>query len=178
MKRFVMFAGLLLILSLTINNAQAQLRLPSIIGDSMVLQQQTNAQLWGWASAGENITLQGSWDENQKAVAVADKQGKWMASIKTPVAGGPYEITITGKAVKTLKGILIGEVWICSGQSNMEMPVQGWPGSPIDQSEDAIKNARNSSIRLFTVTKNIAYSPQEDCTGSWSSATSASVGRI
>jgi sialate O-acetylesterase len=107
----------------------AQLKLASLVGDNMVLQQQTDARLWGWAKAGDKITATTSW--NGKTVqTTANKEGLWILSVSTPQASfTPYEITITvGKTPVTLTNILLGEVWLAGGQSNMEMPLKGFGG--------------------------------------------------
>jgi sialate O-acetylesterase len=143
------------------------LELPSIFGDNMMMQQKTEAAIWGKAVAGETIEVTSTWGEKASAKAKAD--GKWLTKIKTPVAGGPYEIKIKGKDSEiTLKNILIGEVWVCSGQSNMEMPLMGWPPKDtIEHSEREIKNAKYPKIRMFTVTKAVSVKPREDCKGFW-----------
>ena len=154
----------------------AQLKLPDIISDSMVLQQSTNAPIWGWASAGEKIEVSGSWAKNSPVHTVADKDGKWMVKIATPKAGGPYDLTIKANQVITLHGILTGEVWLCSGQSNMEMPVEGWgETTPINNSAQEIAAANYPSIRFFIAEKKVAFSPQQNVKGKWASCSLASV---
>lgn len=155
--------------------ASAQIRLPAIIADSMVLQQRSDDPIWGWASPGEEIAVKGSWMKTAPVSTNADSQGKWMVKIKTPGAGGPYTLTIKGRQTIVLHGVMVGEVWICSGQSNMEMPVEGWSGAHVHNSAEEINNARYPAIRLFTVKKDIALQPQEDCTGSWSACTPSTV---
>ncbi|MCH5596466.1 sialate O-acetylesterase [Niabella ginsengisoli] len=98
-----------------------------------------------------------------------------MIKLPTPKAGGPYNIDIRANETKRINGVLIGEVWICSGQSNMEMPVEGWANDPIKNSSDEIANANYPSIRLFTVQKDVAFNPREDVNGSWSVCAPASV---
>ena len=100
--------------------ARADVKLPKIFGDSMVLQQKTEAAVWGWADPGEEVTV--SLGE-AKASGKADADGKWMVKLATPAAGGPHELKVKGKNEMTLKDVLVGEVWICSGQSNMEWTV-------------------------------------------------------
>ena len=172
MKKLFVFT---LIAFACISDTSAQLKLPAFFSDSMVLQQNTNAPVWGWAKAGEKVTVSGSWP-GKTVQAVADNSGKWMVKLPTPKAGGPYDVTIKSTETKTLHGVLIGEVWICSGQSNMEMPVQGWSGAPVNNSATEIAEANYPSIRLFTVEKNIAFSPQQDVKGAWSSCSPASAG--
>ncbi len=153
----------------TFFSSNGQIRLPSLIGSHMVLQQKSDAPIWGWAKPGEKIAVTSSWDQlTHEAMAGAD--GKWMVKVKTPAAGGPYVIEISGKKKVILDDILIGEVWLCSGQSNMEMPLRGWPewGGPIDHSDAEIKAADYPMIRLFTVERSAVFQPQDDCKGSWS----------
>src|ERR1700712_5231568 len=99
--------------------AFAEIKLPAIIGDNMVLQQNTTIKLWGWATAGEKITITTSWSTSPVAVS-ADNDGKWMVSVKTSKAGGPYTILFAGTNSITVNNVLLGEVWLASGQSNME----------------------------------------------------------
>ncbi|MCJ7691991.1 MAG: carboxypeptidase-like regulatory domain-containing protein, partial [Sedimentisphaerales bacterium] len=102
----------------------ADVRLPALISDNMVLQQQMNVPVWGWAAPGESVTVTGSWDGSNVSTK-ADPDGRWQVKVKTPKASGPYTLTIKGQNTVRLDNVLIGEVWICSGQSNMEMPVMG-----------------------------------------------------
>jgi sialate O-acetylesterase len=152
-----------------------QIKLPALIGDNMVLQQRSNAPLWGWADPGTTVAVQASWDTKAMAQAKAGDDGKWMVRIKTPAAGGPYEITIQGKQTTVLHNVLIGEVWVCSGQSNMEMPLSGWSGAPLLNSAQEINAANYPKIRLFTVKRNVAFEPQQDCTGQWAACTPETV---
>lgn len=154
---------------------QGPVKLAAIFSDNMVLQQQTNDPVWGWAGPGESIMVKGSWDKNVLVKTKADKDGKWMVKIKTPKAGGPYTLTVLGGDTVQLHNVMIGEVWLCSGQSNMEMPVSGWPGASLLNSADEIQAADFPDIRLFTVKKDIAFQPQQDCVGSWSECSPESV---
>jgi sialate O-acetylesterase len=123
--------------------------LPEIFSDNLVLQQQTDAPIWGKAT-GKSVKLTTSWD-NQTYTTQPDMDGKWFVRVKTPGAGGPYSISITDGKVLTLKNILIGEVWICSGQSNMEMPLAGW--GKILNYENEVASANYPEIRLLHVKK-------------------------
>lgn len=116
----------------------------------MVLQQQTNASIWGWAKPGAVIKTTTSW--NKKSYTVnADDRGRWQVKVATPVAGGPYTISVSDGEPVIIKDILIGEVWLCSGQSNMEMPMKGFKDQPILGSNDAIFNSTNNQLRIYTV---------------------------
>ena len=128
----------------------AKVQLPSFFSDGMVLQQQTDASLWGWAKSGASVSLTTSWNKRSYSIKANDK-GKWMLKVSTPVAGGPYTISISDGEPITIQNILIGEVWFCSGQSNMEMPMRGYRDQPIKGSNDAIFNSANDQIRVYTV---------------------------
>jgi sialate O-acetylesterase len=143
------------------------LRLPSILSDNMLLQQKTDAAIWGKANPGQKITITPSW--GTEATAKAGKDGKWSVNIPTPEAGGPYTIVISAAdSTITIGNILVGEVWVCSGQSNMEMPIQGWPPKDtIMGSAKTIASAILPNIRLFNVTKKTSGEPLDDCTGKW-----------
>lgn len=155
--------------------AFATVRLPALFSDNMVLQRETEAPFWGWASPGEVVRVKGSWNNNEIS-ATADQAGKWRLKLKTPAAGGPYTVTVKGEETLVLHNVLIGEVWVCSGQSNMEMPLKGWPGGPVLNSAAAINSADYPSIRLFTVQRHVALRPQEDCTGSWEPCSPGTAG--
>ncbi|MCK5820385.1 MAG: beta galactosidase jelly roll domain-containing protein [Bacteroidales bacterium] len=154
---------------------EAQMRLPAIIGDNMVLQQQSKAPLWGWTAPGEEIRVSVDWS-NEAYFAKADENGRWQVDVVTPDAGGPYAIVIQGKEKITLSNVMIGEVWLCSGQSNMEMPLEGWPNQPITGSEKYISEADHPDIRLFTVKRKTSYEPLEDCEGQWAPCSPDNVG--
>ena len=160
---------ILLIAFLTLTGCQTRsnLKLPSLIGDNMVLQQKTNARIWGKAYPGRKITVKASWNAIGKAIA-GDK-GKWSVILPTPEAGGPYTISVSANDTTiNILNVLIGEVWFCSGQSNMEMPLAGWP--PVDtimNSSATIKSSSISEIRLFNIQKKISDKPLDECTGKW-----------
>ncbi|WP_342648398.1 sialate O-acetylesterase [Mucilaginibacter sp. CSA2-8R] len=152
--------GLLALLSLAAMTASAQVKLASIFTSNAVLQQQSQAPIWGWDKPGTNITITTSWN-GKIYKTTADQAGKWKAKLATPVAGGPYVVTINdGKLVK-LDNILIGEVWICGGQSNMEMPMKGFKGQPLMGSNEAILKSKNNRIRLYTVPRSSTTELQE-----------------
>lgn len=144
---------LLLILSLLfLPIAQGKVKLPAMMGDHMVLQQNSSVKLWGWAD-GKKVTVTTSWN-NRTYQASTDKDGTWLVKVDTPEGGyTPYSITISDGTPVTLSDILIGEVWICSGQSNMEMRMMGNTAQPIDNSLETLLNAGNyrDRIRFITV---------------------------
>jgi len=152
-----------------------KIRLPSILGDNMVLQRSDTVNIWGWAAPSQNVTVKPSWD-NRIYTTKAENNGKWLLQIQTPEAGGPYQIDISDGESLTLKDILIGEVWICSGQSNMEMPVHGFYGQPVVGSlEEIVEASQYPDIRMFTLPPTPAAEPQDDCRGSWLKSTPESV---
>lgn len=147
-------------------SAKANVTLPAIFGDNMVLQRNSEVRIWGWANPKEEIKLVSSWN-NQEYKTVTSNQAKWELVIKTPEAGGPYTISLKGYNEVVLKNILIGEVWLCSGQSNMEMSAS-WG---IDNGDEEVKNATNPNIRFFTVSKSTALTPQNNVLGNWVEST-------
>ncbi|MBN1415283.1 MAG: sialate O-acetylesterase [Bacteroidales bacterium] len=153
---------------------KAEIRLPSLFSGNMVLQQQTEVAIWGWAGKGANVILKTSWD-GCKYETRTDENGKWKVMIKTPAAGGPYDIKISDGKVKTISNVLIGEVWLCSGQSNMEMPMKGYTGQPVLGSNDAILRSKNTNIRFITVPRSSKTEVQDDFEGRWMQAEPATV---
>lgn len=135
---------LLTVLILSSNAINAAVSLPSFFTDNMVLQQKNAVPFWGESDA-KSVTITTSWDKKTYTSKVAS--GKWKVVLKTPVYGGPFTITINDGAIKTLNNILIGEVWLCSGQSNMEMPLEGW--GKIANYKEEIENANYPQIRLL-----------------------------
>ena len=129
------------------------LQFASIFTDNMVLQQQHDVAVWGKAAPGKKIVVESSWKNT--ASTVADSEGSWSVMLKTVKAGGPYQVAVSdGDTTITLHDVLLGEVWLCSGQSNMEMPLAGWPPvSVLQNSESEISNAKFPVIRFFTVKK-------------------------
>lgn len=149
----------------------AKVKLSSLVGDNMVLQQQAGVRLWGTAKAGATVTVTPSWSD-KTSQAKADHQGRWQLSITTPKAGfTPYEISFSdGNKAEDVKArnVLVGEVWMAAGQSNMEMPLKGFDGCCIkDGMKEAIDAARVREVRMFTVPKRQSYTPQADCGGAW-----------
>lgn len=154
---------------------QAKVVLPSILGNGMVLQQKTVVRLWGKAEPDRKIIISTSWN-NRNYNVISNENGTWLAEVETPDAGGPYQIEISDGEKLVLDDILIGEVWLCSGQSNMEMPVKGFRGQPTAQSQETIVGASSKrNIRLFTVKRAYHINPQDDVTGSWEKNTSRAV---
>lgn len=144
------------------NSAFANITLPNIFSDNMVLQRNTEITIWGFANPEEEVVITPSWNNQEYKIKVSN-QAKWEIKIPTPKEGGPYTISIKGYNEVVLKNILIGEVWICSGQSNMEMNAS-WG---IESGDEAVKNASNPNIRFFTVPKLTASTPQNNLSGNW-----------
>ena len=129
--------------------AEAEVKLPAFFMDNMVLQQQTTARLWGTATPKKEVKVTVSWS-GESYTTKADKQGKFAIEIPTIEAGGPYEVTISDGEALTLKNVMLGEVWICSGQSNMEMPMKGFKNQPVENGNLDAARGTNPNIRLFT----------------------------
>ncbi|MBD8489807.1 sialate O-acetylesterase [Echinicola sp. CAU 1574] len=165
MKKLVAFLTLCIISQL----AFAEVKLPAIFSDNMILQQQMDAPIWGWTDAGETVSITTSWN-NKTYETKANREGEWNVKVSTPEAGGPYSITISDGQEMSLENVLIGEVWLCSGQSNMEMPLKGFPAQPVFGGNEAIVNSKNSEIRLITVPRKSTVEVAEDFEGHWEEA--------
>lgn len=158
MKKSILYVCCLLL----IESAFSAVRLPAIIGSHMVLQQKSTVKLWGWSAPAEKITIQPSWDTTRYTV-VAERGARWTASIQTPASGGPYTIKIKGNNELLLEDVMIGEVWVCGGQSNMEWSAdQG-----LKQAKEESPNATNEKIRFFYVPKSTSTTPQDDVNARW-----------
>jgi sialate O-acetylesterase len=158
-KVFVSFSLMLLLVSVHVS---AKVVLPSIFSDHMVLQQKDQVDIWGKSTSRRTISIITSWN-NKKYSVNADQQGNWKVKISTPAAGGPYTVTFNDGDVLTLRDVLIGEVWVCSGQSNMEMPIKGFGNQPILNSNEILFNADNSNIRLIRYERALSRTPEFDC---------------
>ena len=155
-------------LVLTAAPAWADVTLPSVFGSHMVMQRDAELPVWGWADPAETvvITLAGS-----TAAATADEKGNWMLRLPAMEAGGPHEMTVRGNNLIRLEDVLIGEVWICSGQSNME-----WPVSRADDGEREIAAADYPEIRLFHVPRRPSGQPRWDVDAAWRTCTPDTIG--
>ena len=158
--------------------AGAKVTLPSFISDNMVLQQNTEAAIWGWTDTGNKVTISTTWT-GVRFTATPDENGKWIARLTTPKAGGPYKIYIMDgdrKDMVEIKNVLIGEVWYCSGQSNMEMPMKGYPSQPAEGASDFILGAKaKTPIRVCSITRKASLTPLQECEGSWQENTPEAV---
>lgn len=156
----------------------AQVKLPAFVSDNMVLQQNAKVNLWGWASPNEKINIQLGWSDTQ-IETVANAEGNWKVTVDTPNGSEKgYTITINANNKIVLNNVLIGEVWICSGQSNMYFPVgkeEGTWKTGVKNYQEEVKNAFYPSIRLFTVLTNASPKPLDDVTGSWKPCSPESI---
>jgi sialate O-acetylesterase len=155
----------------------AEVRLPAIVSSNMVLQRNTTITLWGWADAQEEIAISTSW-LNEPIRLTADTNGKWQVEAQTTDSTDPQTIRISGDTSDILlENVLFGEVWLTSGQSNMEQSVQGHIGQPTIGSQEAIVHADNDNLRLFTVARAADTAPRDQIGGhtGWQTATPASV---
>ncbi len=161
-KIFQRFTTALFIALFSTGFISANVSLPEIFGSNMVLQQKSEVTFWGWAKTGEKVTITAPFLDAALSTT-ANTQGEWKIIVKTPAAGGPFDIHIKGYNEIVLNNVMTGEVWLCSGQSNME-----WSASSgIDNQEEEIKNANYPDIRLFTVSSATAACPQQHFTGTW-----------
>lgn len=164
-------SGLLIAAYLIIStNLSANVTLPKLFGNGMVLQRNQPIYIWGWADKNEKVTVQ---FKQQKQSVKAGKDGKWMIKLKEETAGGPFVLTVNGNNVTTLEDVMVGDVWVCSGQSNMEFHVKD-----VVNAAEEIKAANYPLIREFTVKRTVAKEPLDDLTqpGSWQPATPENIG--
>jgi sialate O-acetylesterase len=158
----------LLILNVMSENTFAQIRMPRIFSDHMVLQRDAGLKVWGWASAGERVTVS---IDKQKKTARADRNGNWSVLLDPMNVGGPLEMVIKGKNTIIFKDILIGDVWLGSGQSNME-----WPVRLSANAQEEIQQAGYPGIRIFTVPRHMSSKPVDDLeSGQWLECTPENV---
>lgn len=140
---------------------QADVKLPAVFGDHMVLQRETEAPVWGWAAPMEAVSVRGDWMD-APAQVMADRDGLWRVRVKTPGAGGPHRVVVEGKNRIELSDVMVGEVWVCSGQSNMEFPLRA-----AENVGPAMDRAGRPGIRLFNVENAVAAGAKADCRGAW-----------
>ncbi len=165
---------ILFLLSIT-HLTYATIRLSSFFSDNMILQQNTDVTIWGWADAGSSVRLQPSWSKKPLTIK-AENDGRWKIKIPTPAAGGPYQLVISDGKPLVIKNILIGEVWFCSGQSNMEMPMKGFRDQPILGSNDAIFHSANNQLRIYTVPRSVERLMKDTTkTSFWKEATPETI---
>lgn len=159
-------------------SAQAKVKLPNILCDNMVLQQNTEARLWGWDKPGKKVNVITSWN-NETYTVKTGKDGKWLVSVKTPAASyQPLSITFDdGDGTVTLNNVLSGEVWVCAGQSNMEMPVKGFGNCPVEGYNEEVINARQyRGIHYVKIPSIMRMTPQEDANCEWKEINAETIG--
>jgi sialate O-acetylesterase len=170
MKKFLLLFSIVL----TVNYSYSNITLPKIFGDNMVLQRDKLIPVWGWAEPAEKITIRFN---KQTKTVVAGKDGKWKLNLNAEKAGGPYNLVASGNNTIQFKNVMVGEVWICSGQSNMEMPIAGW--GKINNYEQEIAAANYPQIRHIKIPNRVSGTPQEDIeTGEWKEANPQNAGEF
>ena len=167
-KRF-----LILLFVLFTSTSFAQVRLAGLFSDHVVLQQQSDVKIWGWAGSGEKIIIKPSWSEDTIKTQALNS-ASWAAILKTPVAGGPFKILIKGSNEILLQDVMIGEVWLCSGQSNMEWSVN----NGAEDAKTDMPNANFPNIRFFHVNKSATDYPQLRGEGKWEACTPETMKRF
>ncbi len=177
MKKNSILFVLVLVGCLLTTSIFAKVSLPAIISSNMILQRNTMVSLWGWGDAGEKLIIQTSWLKDPLHVTV-DNAGDWKVKVQTTNSKKPQSIWINShKQNILLKNILFGEVWLCSGQSNMEIPLSGFRDYPVYDAQEAITNSTNDNIRLFSVDNQASILPENKLganTG-WQSSNPASA---
>lgn len=148
--------------------SNAEIRLPALISDGMVLQRESTINIWGKAEKGKTLSVFTSWDKSSLK-AVPDADGSWQVKARTPEAGGPYYITVSqGREKVTVSDVMIGEVWLCSGQSNMQMHLKGYDSQPVEGSFEAIlQSPSQTNLRLFHVPLKAVEGYAEDVDAKW-----------
>lgn len=172
MNKVILFVMMILL----VYPVNAKLILPKVLSDAMVLQQNSKVKLWGKANPNTTIEINTEWNDLKVSVKV-QKDSTWAISVNTSKAGGPYKIFIQNeKETKILNDILLGEVWLCSGQSNMTMPMKGYNSQPINNALEAIvESERYSEIRMFTAERTISSKKEFDVNGTWKAASVANT---
>ena len=162
MKRAKTISSLAAIFMLFAQFLLAEVSLPAIVSSNMVLQRNTTVALWGWADAGEKVSIGASWLE-ETLIVEANSEGKWSVEVETTDSKEPQSLLIKGLDSEiSLDNILFGEVWICSGQSNMQQPVTGYDGQPTFGSSMALAHASNPDLRLFSVDRMASKTPENE----------------
>ena len=153
------FAAILFAWLFGAGSTRAEVKLPKIFSANMVVQQKQMMPVWGWAAKGEKVSVALG---ESKAEATTGEDGKWSVKLMPPAVGGPYTLTVAGTNSISIPDVLVGEVWVCSGQSNME-----WRVSQAQNPAEEAAAGDFPKIRMFTVKRNAAEQPQDDCDGSW-----------
>jgi sialate O-acetylesterase len=162
MKKSTLFIPFLVFCLACVCHLAKAVSLPAIFSNHMVLQQNAEVTIWGWANPSEEVTVTGSWDKNPVKTK-ANNLAQWQVKIKTPAAGGPHAITVKGNNTIEIQDVLMGEVWLCSGQSNMEWTTR----AGIDNAQPEIAKANFPAIRFFTVPRRSADGAQLNVDAQW-----------
>lgn len=155
--------ALYIAVSLLGGSASAAVRLPAVVGHNMVLQRDMAVPIWGWADPGESVTVRIA---GQEATCVAGPDGRWHVRLEPMAAGGPHTLSVSGKTAVTIRNVLVGEVWLCSGQSNMAMSLRACAGG-----KSAAAKASHPRLRLLTVPITSSCRPLDNMSGAWSECT-------
>lgn len=169
MKNFCKAALMIMLLFSFSSVANCKVRPASLFVDGMVLQQKSNVRIWGWAEAGKKVSVKGSWD-GKEYNCQCDNAGRWELSVQTPAADGKsYEMVLSDGEPLVIRNVVMGEVWLASGQSNMEMPLRGWPKFPLAGSLRYIKEAEDykSKLRFVQVPHNPSLEPVDQLELQW-----------
>ncbi|SFB84640.1 sialate O-acetylesterase [Zunongwangia mangrovi] len=153
---------ILLLIGLVSMDSFGNIELPSIFSDNMVLQRNSKIKIWGWGNPGEKINIVASWNKNDTISTKVDRHSNWSVEIKTNDNKNPQRLDLYGYNHIKVENILFGEVWLASGQSNME-----WNAAGITKGEEAIENATNKKIRFFQIPKRSSKFPQQELTANW-----------
>lgn len=157
MQTKTLFVSALLLLGASAT--QAKIKMFPLFTDNMVLQQNTKAPIWGEANAGKNVKVTTSWN-NRTYTVKADSKGRWRIDVDTPSAGGPYEVSVSDGKPVVLRDVMIGEVWLCTGQSNMQMPMEGWNIKM--NAEEIASSATTTNVRLMHIDNAVSQLPTAD----------------
>ena len=161
-KRFIVLAALVA----CVFSSNAKVKLPNLVSDGMVIQHSSDVRLWGWDKPGKKVTVTTSWSAD-KTVVTTGKDGRWIATVKSPAASfDPLSISFDDGELTTISNVLAGEVWVCAGQSNMEMPVKGFGQCPVVDYNKEILNAADG-IRSAKIPSRMSTRPLNDAETSW-----------
>ncbi len=177
MKNSIFLTALLAVCTI---GTQAKVRLPHVLGNNMVIQQQSQVRLWGWAKPNSTVTVTGSWTK-ERAKAKVGKDGRWLTTIMSPAASyAPLSITLDdGEGPVTVSNVLAGEVWVCAGQSNMEMPVKGFGNCPVKDFNKVLLNAaKGNQVRSVKIPSIMSTKPMEDANCEWRESSMQTVGEF
>lgn len=160
--------GSIMALAAIATGTEAKVRLPHLISDGMVVQQNSDVRLWGWAAPGRKVDVKVSWSK-AVSTAKAGSDGRWELTVKTPEAGfTPLSITFNDGDATTVNDVLAGEVWVCAGQSNMEMPLRGFGACPVEGYNETVADAPNHpGIRFVKIPSVMSMTPLDDANCAW-----------